>query len=131
MKVKDLWCNNKTWNASMISNIFNNPKNVEDILKIYILCSDVNDKRVWPFTKDENLFTKSAYKILSQPTNNMIHWKRIWKSPLPQRILLFEWKCLHKGIIVRKWLGTKKCLCSTICPICEFEEETVEHALFL
>lgn len=104
---------------------------LEDILKIYIPCSDVNDKRVWPFTKDGSLSTTLAYKILSQPTNNrnndMINWKQIWKSPLPQRILLLSWKCL---ILVRKLLGTKTNLCSTICPNCESEEEIMAHDLF-
>lgn len=42
---------------------------------------------------------------------------------MPQRILLFGWKCL---ILFRKLLGTKTNLCSTFCPICESKEEIVE-----
>lgn len=48
----------------MVSNIFNNLNDVEDILKIYIPFSDMNDKRVWPFTKDENLSNQPIIGIM-------------------------------------------------------------------
>lgn len=89
MKVRNLQSSNGIWNLSMISSIFNNSKDVEDILKIYISGLEMKDKRVWHFSKDKNLSTKSAYEIISQTNiiinsnnnnnrnNNMINWKQI------------------------------------------------------
>ena len=48
-----------------------------------------------------------------------------WKNHVPQRILSFASNCLLKDILVRKWIGLKTNSGSTMCPICECDEETV------
>lgn len=40
--------------------MFNNSKDVEDNIGIYLPTSKTSDKRVWPFTKDGNISTKSV-----------------------------------------------------------------------
>ena len=56
---------------------------VEDITKTYLPNTKLNDKRIWPFTKDGNISTKSAYKTftLSNNTSNngLFQWKSFWK----------------------------------------------------
>lgn len=52
LKIKDLLNANKSQNLSLISNIFNNTKDVEVIIRIYMQSSILIDKRVWPFTKN-------------------------------------------------------------------------------
>ena len=68
VKIKDLWNDSKTWNIPLISDAFGNCKDVEDITKIYLSYSELNDEIIWPFTKDGNISTKSAYK--TRPTSN-------------------------------------------------------------
>lgn len=48
-----------------------------------------------------------------------------WKNHVPQRILSFASNYLLKDILVRKWIGFKTDSGSTMCPICECDEETV------
>lgn len=42
---------------------FNNYRDVDDILKMYVPRSKTDDKRVWIYTKNGELTTKSAYRI--------------------------------------------------------------------
>lgn len=108
---------------------------MEDISKIYIQSFILNDKRILPLTKNGMISSKSAYKTIFSlniiNSNRMVKRKRFWKNQVPQRILLFGWKCLHQVILVKKWLGPKTSSGSTMCPICDSEEETVEHTIFL
>lgn len=76
LKVRRPCVNNRNWDVSKISNAFNNHKDVEDILEIYISFTEMKGKRVRYFSKDENLSTKSAKKILSK-SNDIINWKKI------------------------------------------------------
>lgn len=117
---------NKSWNLSLISNIFNNAKDVKDITKIYIQSPILNDKRTRLFTKNGSIYAKFAYKTIS--SLDTMNCNGMVKS---QRIFLFGWKCLRKAILMKKRLGPKINSGSITCLICDFVEETVEHALFL
>ena len=80
------------------------------------------------------LSTKFAYNLIrgeNQVVGAMIKWKALWKLPLPQRVLLFGWKCLNNAIQVRKLLHSKSISSNALCPICNKLEESIEHALFL
>lgn len=48
--VKDLYETNKNWDLSKMRSYFNNALDVESIQKIYILGSNLEDKRIWPFS---------------------------------------------------------------------------------
>lgn len=91
--------------------------------------------RVCPFTKDGSVSTKYAYKVLAYSNNannnGKMNWKQFWRNKVSQRVLIFSQKCLHKAILVKKWINHKSGGSSTICPICKVEEETVELVLFL
>lgn len=81
LKIKDLWNNDKTWNSSILSTIFNDPKDVEDISRIYIPKTELIDMRVRPFTKlDGSVSTKYAYKVLVCSNNANNNGKMNWKQ---------------------------------------------------
>lgn len=44
--IKDLWDQNKDWNEALIINTFNNVRDVESILRIYIFRQGNEDHRV-------------------------------------------------------------------------------------
>lgn len=56
---------------------------------------------------------------------------RILEIPLPLWILIFGWKCLKRAILVEVSLNAKIANISESCPLCDKEDETIEHVLFL
>ena len=106
-------------------------------MRIYIPRVYIKDKRIWPFSKNGQVTTKSAYRAIiknrsgTNPTICSINWKAYWKIFLPQRILLLGWKCLRKAISVRSLLYKR--IISSIdmtYPIYGIKNDSVEHALF-
>ena len=104
-------------------------------MKIYIPRTSRDDKKVWPYSKGDELSTKTAYKIIHRECRDSprfaINWKALWRLPLPLRVLFFGWKCLNNVIQVHKLLYDKNISNEALCPICTKAEESVEHALFL
>lgn len=74
--------------------------------------------------------------MISKNKNHNVHIhfsinsKKFWKTKAPPRVI-FGWKCLWKAIPVRSYINFKMDSIKLECPICEMEEELVEHSLFL
>lgn len=62
--------------------------------------------------------------------NTFVWWTEFWKIPLPLWILIFGWKCLKRAILVEVSLDAKIGNISESCPLCDKEDETIEHSLF-
>lgn len=107
-----------------------------EVLKIYIPQAENEDKKIWQFTKEGHVLTRSASNILIKGyhnqanTNNLSHWKKHWKINLPPKILMFGWKCINNGIVVNVLCNSKVREVDKICPLCKSYDETIEHALF-
>ena len=132
LKVKDLWNVEKKLNVLKV--LFNKPIDVEHIGKIYIPKCYRKDKRIWPYSKNGQPTTKSACRVIyirneSNP-NPIVNWKALWRLPLPQRVLMFSWKCLENPIPVKAIIKSKNNSTDDKCPICE-KEDSVGHALML
>ena len=88
LNAKDLWNLNKEWAINVLENIFKNPIVIEDICKMYIPKFTSKDEKVWPFSKNGNLTTKSAYRAISNNIENdstpSINWKALWRLSLPK-----------------------------------------------
>lgn len=103
-------------------------------LKFMSLTINLSIKKC-PFSKKlSSDHTKSAYgeiftRSMSNSTNS-ISQRQLWKIFLPSRILVFRWKCLIRVISVKVILNAKIGSIRNICPVCNNEEEYVEHALF-
>lgn len=54
-------------------------------------------------------------------------WSLIWNLDLPDRVKIFIWKCLRGILPVRHGLNTRMPNISPVCPLCDSENETVEH----
>ena len=46
LKISDLWTTDKQWNFELIRNIFYDPTDVDNIMKMYIPRHDKEDKRL-------------------------------------------------------------------------------------
>ena len=54
----------KNWDINVLKSIFNNLINVENIGKSYIPKFLGKDERVWHYSKNGKLATKSAYRLI-------------------------------------------------------------------
>ena len=88
-----------------------------------------------PFPKGaiylQDRHTKSFMKKVGLPTTHPLIGRHCGPFPLPQRVLMFGWKCLNNAVKVRKLLHNKNISNDAICLIYTTSGESVEHALFL
>ncbi|KAM1381510.1 hypothetical protein ACFX1T_033882 [Malus domestica] len=101
------------------------------------------DQLVWDASKNGKYSVKSGYRWLQMrylasrdhrlPRTRVIPkklWNLVWSLPVPAKIRLFFWLSLHRGLAIREILFRRKVSLSPICPICNCQDETIEH-LFL
>lgn len=115
-------------------------KTAATILKINIIENSQRiDKIVWSFTSHGQLTTKLAYqflrnRILSPNTSNLEIWKMIWhpkiSAVLPQKIVLFIWRCVKGILLVNANIARRRRDKPTLCTICNQQEKTIERSLF-
>lgn len=58
-------------------------------------------------------------------------WKQVWKLIVPLKIQHFIWRLLHDAVATKDVLFRRKCADNSVCLICGYENETLEHMLFL
>lgn len=97
----------------------------------------------WPYAKSGLFSVKSGYQVLKQNVQESVlypstsrsasenTWKIVWGSKVPQKIKMFMWRVCLNILPVRENLRKKKVVPNAICPICQKEQETIEHALLL
>ncbi|KAF7831985.1 uncharacterized protein G2W53_014318 [Senna tora] len=107
------------WDTDKVAQVYN-PINKALVMDTVISHTDVKDKRVWLLTPNGEFSVKQAYKNITNDTqhqgNSGIKWKKLWKIPLPQKILRFWWKTLNKGLPLRENLLKKGFHIPTGCP---------------
>ena len=57
-------------------------------------------------------------------------WQRVWKIRVIPRIQNFIWRALSNAIATKAGLYKRRRATSEICPICETQNETIEHLFF-
>ncbi|XP_026428567.1 uncharacterized protein LOC113324461 [Papaver somniferum] len=128
--------NSNTWNIDMLNVLFDS-NIVNEICKIRIPLNGA-DRLIWK-PADNGLFSvKTAYRVVDEVTNVTTSsdpplnfpWKLFWKLDLPQIILHFLWKCVHKCLPVRDRIARYMHNVDTIFPLCHREVESINH-LFL
>lgn len=112
-------------------------------VQILIRISGAQDRFTWPFTKDGNYSVKLGYQFIKQrntrhvnnpstSTNlNLAMWKFIWNIPYPKKVKLFLWRACHNAITTRENLFKQRLVSSSLCRICNQQNEMIEHALLL
>ncbi|KAF7839238.1 ribonuclease H [Senna tora] len=129
-KLCDLMFPGGFWDADKVAQVYNFPKK-ERILDTVISHTSVEDKLVWLKSDHGDFTVKKAYDILTNDPHPCVlpgfNWDRLWKLPLPQRILVFWWKTLHKGLPLKMNLARKGFQISTTCPFGCDMPETEKH----
>lgn len=116
---------------------------VKAISKVPISISNSPDKLIWIHSNSGNYSIKSGYaqavKIASrakpiQPSSSYAPpksmWSRLWAIPTAPKVRIFMWKIVRNWLACKNNLFRRKCSPTPLCPICEKEEESIEHILF-
>lgn len=115
---------------------------LREIQKIPISFTNRADKLIWRHTSSGSYTVKSGYlqaakkmrPISNQPSSSFSPskemWTRLWNIPTIPKVRLFMWKVVKNWIACKENLFRKKCAHNPLCPICEEENESIEHILF-
>lgn len=102
-----------------------------------------NDRLIWPHQPSRKFSVKSGYQIAKQQASSVSvvvgpsHaipdelWASIWSSLVPPKIRNFVWRACHNALAVKNNLHRRRISPSNLCPVCQTEPETIEHALLL
>lgn len=118
------------------------PDEAQLILSIPITGSDQPDFLIWRGTAKGIFSVRSAYHMQHEiemarkamgPSGNILSgvWGKLWNLPIPNPEKNFMWRACHDILPTRANLFKQKIIESPKCPICEQEEETTIHILWL
>lgn len=113
-------------------------------MKIPISCFGKEANRIWDFSRNGELFVKTAYYVLKKkvsqeltrknPSSSSSYpsatWKSIWRLDVPPKIRNFLWRVSNNALATKANLFYRKCSFFALCPICNAQEGSVEHMLF-
>lgn len=85
----------------------------------------------WWCSTDGHLSVKSVYKLLCNrhvSTGNGL-WRKIWKLPVPQRYMHFQWLCGRNRLLTNQDRFRRGLLNNDGCNLCNSTKEDLMHAL--
>ncbi|KAF7832307.1 ribonuclease H [Senna tora] len=107
------------WDEAKVAQVYTSYKKAL-ILDTVISHTNVEDKMAWNITDNGEFSVKKVYEIITNNTHThgspSFKWNRFWQLPLPQRVLLFWWKNLNKGLPLKMNLSRKGFQISSDCP---------------
>lgn len=133
---------NKRWDLAKVKATLPNQMAISAV-QVPISYFGVQDRFVWPHTHSGTYSVRTGYHIARskfQPPQvfpsssislNPSFWNQIWSVKTPQKVKIFLWKICQNALPVRENLFRRQMITSPLCPICNSEQETIEHALLL
>ena len=117
------------------------PIDVEQVLKIKLSRFAREDHLIWPFTKDMQYTVKSGYwtathyyhegdEIL-RPEGSLEIKGKIWKLNILPKIKQFLWRVISGALATYTNLCTRGINIDPTCQRCCLEDESINHVLFL
>jgi hypothetical protein len=138
-KVEDIMLlqHQKNWNTNLIDQIFL-PFESDLIKQIPLIDVPMDDRLMWPYSKDGIYSVKIGYNLLQSwqeaerpsttiNTRNNTIWKKLWTLHTVPRHKMLLWRILQEAIPVRSKLNHRGVQCDIICPRCLEREETSDH----
>uniref|UniRef100_A0A803QGZ6 Reverse transcriptase domain-containing protein n=1 Tax=Cannabis sativa TaxID=3483 RepID=A0A803QGZ6_CANSA len=126
-----------SWDRGKLSNFFANTL-VEDILQVPLSGCNCNDTMIWGPEATGTFTVKSAYHLAIQsrdiPTSSSFvssksFWSKIWNLVAPPKIKHLIWRAISHSLPVASSLFFRHIIPTPVCPVCQLQSETVEHAL--
>ena len=134
----------KEWNEELVRQIFY-PFDADEICKIRIPSSDVEDRIAWYYEKSGEFSVRSAYKLAaaslpqlaqnpsssSSDPNDRSIWDLIWKAKVSGKVRIFGWRVATSTLATKenKWKRTLEL--DATCNICGNGTETEHHAVVM
>lgn len=97
---------------------------------------------VWLGARDGSYVVKKGYHRVRSKRRNISSrsstsmplpkelWNQVWKLKVLPKINHFIWRCSVQAVPMKERLYRRRCSQSDMCPICQVEPETLEHAIF-
>ena len=100
-----------------------------DLLAEVVLQPEVDDSHIWRFSSTGKYSAKSAYEAMFIGATHFKPWERIWRSWAPGKCRFFMWLVAHNKCWTADRLARKGLPHPEQCPLCDQEEETINHLL--
>jgi len=100
-----------------------------DLLLDFQLQPEIEDRHLWKFSSSGQYSAKSAYEGFFLGSTLFGPWERIWKSWAPPKCHFFMWLVAHNKCWTTDRLARRGLPHPEFCPLCDQEEETVDHLL--
>ena len=91
--------------------------------------NDLEDVHHWKLESSGSFSTKSAYRAFFFGSITFEPWKRLWKSWAPGKCKTFIWLAIRNRCWTADRLQKRGLPHPDHCPLCDQEEETVQHIL--
>lgn len=134
--------NTRTWRVDMINETFW-PVDRARILAIPMGALDVEDRRVWHFSKDGKFSVKSCYQFIHSYTaasrgtslssgsgTKAMGWNSIWQLKLPPKVRMFLWRTCSNILPTKIELYRRHVAGNPFCERCGEKAESIAHSLF-
>jgi len=99
-----------------------------DVLTDVVL-QDTEDIHHWKFEASGLFSSRSAYRAFFAGSMGFEPWKRLWKSWAPSKCKTFIWVAIRNRCWTVDCLQKRGLPHPDYCPLCDQEEETVQHLL--
>ena len=90
---------------------------------------EVEDRHIWRLSSNGQYSAKSAYDGFFLGSTLFGPWERIWKSWAPPKCRFFMWLVAHNKCWTADRLARRGLPHPEYCPLCDQEEETIDHLL--
>jgi hypothetical protein len=100
-----------------------------DLLMNFQLQPEVEDRHVWRLSSNGQYSAKSAYDGFFLGSTIFGPWERIWKSWAPPKCRFFMWLVAHNKCWMADRLAHRGLPHPESCPLCDQEDETIDHLL--
>lgn len=94
-----------------------------------IMLNTMEDQHQWRFEASGHFTTKSAYRTFLVGSVTFEPWKRLWKAWAPSKCKTFVWLAIRNRCWTSDRLQKRGLPHPDQCPLCDQEEETVQHIL--
>lgn len=130
-----------TWDMDKLRSCVSEEE-AQAIIKIPFSLSDGSDKLIWSLSSSGQYSVKSGYtQALKSTVSNTAApsssyappnamWSRLWAIPTAPKVRMFMWKVVKNWVACKQNLFRRKCGLNPLCPICDTENESIEHTLF-
>ena len=120
-----------SWNLTLLSELFD-ANSVEAILKIILPASPKEDKLIWVVGLKGKFSVKSAFKLFQSPvvTDAVVNWSALWKLKIHDRLKMFIWRIASGILPTKQNLVQRLGFGDSKCPLCQTEDESLEHLFF-